>query len=174
MPEDKNQEIITGEDSGSSEEKIKKVKEKLKQCQKEKQEYLTGWQREKADFINYKRRQEEQMAEWSKMLGEGLVRDILPVLDTLEPRNYADLDAEQRGKGEVVKGLELLRQQLLKILQNHGLSEIKAVGEKFDPQLHEAVEQVAGEESGMVVEEVQRGYLLNGKVLRVAKVKVNK
>jgi len=174
MPEDKNQEIITGEDSGSSEEKIKKVKEKLKQCQKEKQEYITGWQREKADFINYKRRQEEQMAEWSKMLGEGLVRDILPVLDTLEPRNYADLDAEQRGKGEVVKGLELLRQQLLKILQNHGLSEIKAVGEKFDPQLHEAVEQVAGEESGMVVEEVQRGYLLNGKVLRVAKVKVNK
>ncbi len=162
MSDKKEQEIIAEEDTGSVEGKIKKLKEKLEHCQKEKQDYLTGWQREKADFINYRRRQEEQMNEWSKMFGEGLVRDILPVLDTLEAGSSSNPD------------LGKIKEQFLKVLDKHGLSEIKAVGEKFDPQRHEAVEQVEGEEPGVVVEEIQRGYLLNGKVLRVAKVKVNK
>lgn len=150
-----------GDESGDIELKIKKLKEKLDHCQKEKQEYLSGWQRAQADFVNYKRRQEEQMAEWSKMLGEGLIRDILPVLDSLEK-------AEDEG-GVLVK------KQLLKILEKHGLEQIKAVGEKFDTNYHEAVEEIESEkDSGIVTEEAQKGYMLNGKVIRAAKVKVNK
>jgi len=159
---------IEQEDSGDEVAgKIKKIKEKLEVCQKEKTEYLIGWQRARADFINYKRRQEEQLTEWSGMFGEGLIRDILPVLDTL--------DAAEKHKSESAGGLKLTRDQLMKILQKYGLEEIKSVGEKFNHNLHEAVEQVITEGlENAVVEEAQKGYLLNGKVIRHAKVKVSK
>ncbi|KKS66735.1 MAG: Protein GrpE [Parcubacteria group bacterium GW2011_GWC2_42_6] len=165
MIKDNNEpEIINEEDSNEVDNKIKKIKEKLEACQKEKAEYLAGWQRSQADFINYKRRQEEQLAEWSKMFGAGLVADLLPVLDTL--------DASIKNGGD--DGLKAMREQLFKVLQGHGLQEIKSVGEKFNPEWHEAIEAVAGEEPGVVVEEIQKGYILNGKVLRVVKVKVIK
>lgn len=147
--------------------KLEKLKEELKQCQQEKHDNLTGWQRAQADFINYRRRQEEQMSEWSKMFGEGLIRDILPVLDTL--------DASIAHSEQKDKGLEMVRSQLIKILSGHGLAEMKVAGEKFDHNLHEAVETIESKDSeGQVLEEVQKGYLLNGKVLRIAKVKVTK
>lgn len=154
-------------------EKIKKIKEKLKRCNEEKQEYLEGWQRAKADLINYRRRQEEKMAEWIKLANENLIIDILPVLDGLGlesrdgTRNYAERDAELRG-------VAMIRRHLLDILTNYGLEEIKAVGEKFNPELHEAVERVESDEEGIIMEEIQKGYLLNGKVIRTSKVRVTK
>jgi molecular chaperone GrpE len=142
-------------------DKIKKMKEKLAKCNEEKQEYLAGWQRAQADFINYRKRQEEQMAEWTKMAEAGLVADLLAVMDSLDS-----------GVGN--KEVDLVRKQLVEILKKHGLEEIKAVGEKFNPEFHEAVEQVeSGGEEGIVMEEAQKGYLLNGRVIRVAKVKVS-
>ncbi len=177
--EKKEQEVNYEEENNESsaveaKDKLKKLKEKLEQCQQEKQANLTGWQRAQADFVNYRRRQEEQMAEWSKMFGEGLLHDILPVLDTLEPRNYAEQYAEKRGE-ETIKGLKMAREQLMKILTKHGLVEMKSVGEKFNPEYHEAIEQTESPgKEGIVVEEAQKGYFLNGKMIRVAKVKVNK
>ncbi len=161
-----------GNASLDEENKIGKLKEKLKECQKEKQEYLAGWQRAQADFINFKRRQEEQMGEWLKMFGEGLMRDILPVLDSLE----AGIKNQGPGiKEQELGGLAGVRKQLLAILKKHGLEEMKSVGEKFDPERHEAVEEIKSEgKVGEVAEEMQKGYLLNGKILRVAKVRVNK
>ena len=106
------------------------------------------------------------MSEWAKMFGEGLLRDILPVLDTL--------DASIAHSGQSENGLVSVRDQLIKILAKHGLTEMKSIGEKFNPEYHEAIEQVEGGEEGSIAEEVQKGYLLNGKVMRVAKVKVNK
>jgi len=148
--------------------KIKKLKEELKQCQKEKVDNLAGWQRAQADFINYKRRQEEQMGEWAKMFGEGLIKDILPVLDTLD----AGIKASQ---GQEKDYLQKIKDQMVKNLAGHGLEEIKSEGALFDHNLHEAVEQVKSDEkSGIVTEEVQKGYILNGKVIRCAKVKVTK
>ncbi|MBU3901212.1 nucleotide exchange factor GrpE [Patescibacteria group bacterium] len=225
--ENSDQEIILDEDNDVSAvvEKVKKLKEQLKQCQQEKQDNLTGWQRAQADFINYRRRQEEQMSEWSKMFGEGLIKDLLPVLDTLdasvaqvgvkEKFTSLPVDAEaltgqqpslSKGEGENpnpprlasdeseratpllkggaggldlkggIDGLKMVREQLMKILSKHGLMEMKSVGEKFNPERHEAVERVEAEgaDESTVVEEVQKGYLLSGKVLRVAKVKVSK
>ncbi|MDD2753689.1 MAG: nucleotide exchange factor GrpE [Candidatus Portnoybacteria bacterium] len=193
--EEKGRDINYEEENNESaavdmKDKLGKMKEKLEQCQKEKQDNLAGWQRAQADFINYRRRQEEQMGEWSKMFGEGLLRDLLPVLDTLDASA-----AQERGEkssnpptpllkgGEEglnskggVEGLKIVRDQLMKILSKHGLMEMKAVGEKFDPALHEAVECVEAKDvgEGAVVEEVQKGYLLNGKIIRAAKVKVSK
>jgi len=173
MKDDKKESEISYEEekdeglTGDIKKKLEKLKEDLRQCQKEKQDNLAGWQRSQADFVNYRRRQEEQMGEWSKMFGEGLLRDILPVLDTLD----ASISNSQDG-GD---GFKMIRDQLMKILNQHGLAEMKTIGEKFDHNFHEAVETLElEEEGGQVVEEVQKGYLLNGKVLRPAKVKVSK
>ena len=177
MPEEKDQDINYEEENNESasvdaKDRLKKLKDKLELCQKEKQENLAGWQRAQADFVNYRRRQEEQIAEWGKMFGEGLIKDLLPVLDALDA-SLVQLGAEENSKPPnppLRKGGE--EEALLK----HGLMEMKTVGEKFNPELHEAVETVEAEnrDEGAVVEEVQKGYLLNGKVIRVAKVKVTK
>jgi len=157
-------------------EKIKKLKEQLKHCQAEKQEYLTGWQRCQADFVNYKRRQEEQLGEWLKMAEEKIIREILPVLDTLDSfvKSHAGHE-DKMEKKHLAEGLAGVKKQLNHILSKNGIEEIKSVGEKFDPEFHEALEQVESDEpEGTVAEEVQKGYLMNGKVLRPAKVKVSK
>jgi len=177
----KNEEIVEEVDSGEFDEeapiaKLKKIKEQLKHCQQEKQEYLNGWQRSQADFINYKRRQEEQLAEWLQMAGEKIIREILPVLDTLDSFEKSHVGHDEKiDKKHLAEGLAGVRKQLADILKKNGIEEIKSIGEKFNPELHEAMEQVkADAPAGTVVEEVQKGYLINGKVLRVAKVKVSK
>ena len=143
--------------------KIKKLKKKLKECQKEKEKYLTGWQRAQADLINYRRRQEEIMEEFRKYSQESLIREILPVLDSL------------RIGQEQIPELKTIKKQLKIILEKHNLKGIKAKGEKFNPEFHEAVEMVeSNKESGEITEEIQKGYMLGEKVLRASKVKVNK
>ncbi len=157
-----------GGDEQGIKEKIEKLRKKLKECAAEKQKYLAGWQLAQADFINYRRRQEEQQAEWSRIYGEGLLRDILPVLDSLDAALITNSEDE---------GLKTLSNQLKSVLKKHGLEEMKSVGEKFDPLIHEVVECEEGdsEHSGEVVlGEIQKGYKLNGKVLRAVKAKVKK
>jgi len=180
--EDKKTEEIIEEETFDKEdiqglvEKIKKAKEQLKHCQAEKHEYLTGWQRSQADFINYKRRQEEQLAEWLAMAGEKIIREILPVLDTLDSffGKHAAHD-EKLDKKHLTEGLIGVKKQLADILSKNGLKEIKSIGEKFNHEFHEAVEQAESDkEGGIIIEEVQKGYSLNGKILRPAKVKVSK
>jgi len=147
---------------------LEKLRKKLKECQAEKQKYLDGWQRTQADFANFRRRNEEQLVEWSKTLGEGLIKDILPVLDSLD----AAIATNPKDQG-----LLTLRNQLQTVLKKHGLEEIKAVNEKFNPQHHEVVEcEEGGNEHGgeIVLREIQKGYILNGKLIRAAKVKVKK
>lgn len=151
------------EDSGGTGDKLKKLKKKLTQCQKEKEEYLTQAQRARADLINYQRRQEQALEELKKYGQGNFVRELLPVLDSLR------IGAEQN------EGVKQIKEQLETILKNHGLKQIKTKGEKFNPELHEAVEQMKSKEKeGMIVEEIQKGYLLNDKVLRASKVKIAK
>src|SRR4030042_2553201 len=139
--------------------KVKKLKEKLKKCNEDKQEYLAGWQRAQADFINYRRKQEERKGEWVKMANENLITDLLPVIDAL---NHAEQHVELRGKQER-EGISKIKEEILNTLKKYGLEEIKAVGEKFNPEFHEAIERIeSDEEEGVVVEEAQKGYLLNG------------
>lgn len=147
---------------------IENLRKKLKECRVEKQKYLDGWQRAQADFANFKRRNEEQLAEWSKILGEGLIKDILSILDSLD----AAIASNSKDQG-----LLTLKNQLHTVLKKHGLEQIKSVGEKFNPQYHEVIEyEEEGSEHGgeVVSEEIQKGYTLNGKVIRATKVKVKK
>lgn len=151
-------------DVAKAEEKIKKVKDKFKHCEQERAEYLAGWQRAKADLINYKKEQEAKISEIFKFANEGLVLEILPVLDSFELAMKHSKD----------NGVEQIYNQLKNILKSHGIEEIQAIGEKFNPEFHESVGEVEGKEQGIIVEEIQKGYTLNGKVIRASKVKINK
>jgi len=143
---------------------VKKLKKRLKECQKEKEEYLTQTQRVRADLVNYRRRQEESLPEFIAIGQISLINDaILPVLDSLNAGAEKNEDVEQ------------IRDQMKSILKKYNIKEIEALGEKFNTEFHEAIDQVESEEeSGIVVEQVQIGYIFNNKVLRPSKVKVSK
>lgn len=160
-------EYVSDDDNDMVDKKINKIKKILKQCQKEKEEYLAGWQRAKADLINYKREQEQKISDYYKFANEGFISEILPVLDSFE------LALKHTKNKQDKEEISQLYNQLLNILKSNGLEEIKAVGEKFNPEIHEAIGEIKGEK-GIVIEETQKGYFLNKKVVRPSKVKIGK
>jgi len=138
--------------------------------EKEKAEgYLANWQRAQADFINYKRRSEQEKEEISKFANAVLMLNLLPVLDDLE-RALASIPPKLVGF-TWVEGISLIERKLRTSLEAQGLSQIKALSEPFDPELHEAAMHGKGKE-GMVVEELQKGYKLHDRVIRPAMVVV--
>lgn len=136
---------------------------------KKAEEYLASWQRAQADFINYKRRAEQDRLEFSKFANATAFLGILPVLDDMEraldaiPPEFADRDW--------VEGVRLVERKFRSALEMQGVKPILALGMAFDPNFHEGVRQDKGPE-GMVIQEFQKGYTLNGKLLRPAKVVV--
>ena len=121
----------------SQAETIKKLREKLKKCESEKIEYLTGWQKAKADFINLRKRDEDEKQIFTKFANIGLISELLSVLDNFEHamrgEGWDKLPAEWR------KGLEFTINQLHLVLEKNGVSKISEVGVTFDTNIHEAV-----------------------------------
>lgn len=130
---------------------------------------LANWQRAQADFINYKRRIEQDKEETAKFANSILMLNLLPILDDLE-RAFASLPP-RLAKLTWVDGIRLIERKLRASLEAQGLSDIKAQGEPFDPNLHEAVRHGKGKE-GIVIEELQKGYKLHDRVIRPAMVVV--
>jgi len=127
-----------------------------------------------AELDNFRKRTEREVSQIVQNANASLLKDILPVVDDLE-RSLKNM--QNRGKaGEFRKGVELIFQKLMSILQMHGLQAMESVGRPFDVEYHDALLQVVkeGTPPGMVVEEHEKGYLLNGRVLRHAKVLVSK
>ena len=175
MAKDKNKvEYILEEEEDGMEKKIKKIKKQLKACQKEKEEYLAGWQRAKADLINYKKEQEQKISDYYKFANQGLIAEILMVLDSFEGALKHSKDGPKTASQFGQEAIEQLYNQLKNILKNQGLEEIKAKGEKFNPELHESMGEIKGKKPGFIVEEVQKGYKLNNKVIRPSRVKISK
>ncbi|HBT81285.1 TPA: nucleotide exchange factor GrpE [Candidatus Giovannonibacteria bacterium] len=163
--EEEIEEIIEEEGEGDFREKIKKIREELKVCRKEKEEYLAGWQRAKADFINARKDEEKLRENFLKFAEENLLREFLAIADSLE------LAIKLRPS----EGVEQIYSQLRGLLKKYGVSPIESLGKKFDPLEHEAIEKVEvseAEREDVVLEELQRGWRLHEKVLRPAKVKV--
>ena len=153
---------------------IEDLKKKLEDCQKLKDEYLTGWQRERAELLNYKREEMERIGEILKYADEGLILKILLILDNFE---IAEKKLPENLKNDQnVKGLLQIKNQIKDFLKNQGVEEINCLGQKFDPNFQEVIEEVnkEGVEPGTVIEEIQKGYTINGRLLRPAKVKVSK
>ncbi len=145
------------------------LKQDLVEARAKAQEYLEGWQRGQADFVNLKRRLEQDKADAVKYANAGLIIKIIPVLDDFE-RAVGAVPASMAGEAWV-DGINGIARKLFAVLEAVGVGLINAKGENFDPSVHEAVGSVPGEE-GKVVRELATGYRLNERVLRPAKVLV--
>ncbi len=157
------------EPEGAVVEDIETLKQALVEEKGKAEGYLANWQRAQADFINYKRRSEQEKEEISKFANAELVFSFLPIIDDLE-RAFISIPPKL-AKLTWVDGIELIERKFKAILEAHGLSEIKVVGEPFDPRFHEAVREDKGKE-GVVTEELQKGYKLHDRVIRPAMVVV--
>lgn len=152
------------------------AQENIKELQLKCEEYLNGWKRERADFLNYKKEEAERIGSIVNFANEDLIFKILPVLDNLL---LAQSHINNAGLEQVIK-------QFQDLLKKEGIEPIKTIGEKFDPATMETVGETESDnktensgsqssaESGKVVEELQKGYTMHEKLIRPAKVKVAK
>jgi len=150
-------------------EDIETLKKAIAEEKARAEDYLANWQRAQADFINYKRRSEQEKEEVGKFANSVLMISLLPILDDLE-RAFASVPPKL-AKLSWVDGVKLIERKLRASLEAQGLSQIKALGEPFDPNLHEAVMHSKGKE-GIVIQELQKGYKLHDRVIRPAMVAV--
>lgn len=143
----------------------------VQEAKEEAQTNLAGWQRTQADFENYKKREEVKQREIMEFAKEVTIVKLLPTLDTLQQ----GLKHSPQGVDETwLKGIQATLQQLEKVLADMGVKKIDAVGKQFDPNFHEAVREVPGERDGLIVEDLQTGYEINGKVIRPSQVVISK
>jgi molecular chaperone GrpE len=169
--EEKMEEKIEEREAGVKNEGVASLQKALAEEKEKAEKYLANWQRAQADFVNFKRRTEQERAELNNFANSTLVLNLLPVLDDLERAlEHANEDVEGSAW---VDGIKLIYKKLKTTLEAQGLEEIEAEGEDFDPNVHEAVMAVEGEE-GKVIEETQKGYKMRNRVIRPTKVKVGK
>lgn len=143
----------------------------INRLEKERNEYLDGWQRARAELINYKKEEAKRFEAVSKYANEVMVRELIMVLDSFD---LAILALEKNNN--IDKGIYLIKTQLEDVLKNFGLEKVQVdIGQMFDPTIAEAVALIESDkDSGMVAEIVDKGYSLNGKIIKPARVKVAK
>lgn len=171
MDVDLDDSVIAEEAAGDT---IKKLRKDLKTALDEKQKYLTGWQRDKADFINARKRADEAQKEFIKFTNENLIAELIPVLDSFNMA-FGNKEAWEKVDKNWRVGVESIASQLKKVLEDQGVKEINPIGEKFDPMRDEAVEYVPVTDEAQehtVVSVIQKGYSLNGKIVKAPRVKV--
>ena len=169
IPKEPEEDQSVKEEIEGEEEESEDLEQALAESKEKTEEYLANWQRAQADFINYKRRSEQEREELGKFANAQLMRSLLPVLDDLE--RAFDSITPQVAELNWVEGIKLIERKLRTVLEAQGLSEIKALGEPFDPNFHEAAGHAKGKE-GIVTRELQKGYMLHDRVIRPAMVLV--
>ena len=158
----------------ATKDKVKKLREELAKCQAERTEYLTGWQRAKADYINLKKEQEKMGSEIARFAKEGLLLELLTLADSFSMA-FANKEAWEKVDKNWRLGVEYIYSQLESIFRDNGLVEINPVDQLFDPNIMQAVATVAVDEENKdhkVIEVSAKGYKMGERVLRPAKVKV--
>lgn len=165
----------------------------LSELKKKCDEYLNNWKRERADFLNYKKDEIERMAMLVNYTKEDIIYKILSILDNIElaekqlpeklkKPSFAETAEGQGGDKfsseavEWTKGFLQIQNQIKEFLKKEGIEEIETIGKKFNPEIMEAVGEAEAEggDEGTIVEETQKGYIMSGKVIRPAKVKISK
>ena len=153
---------------------VEELRRQLTNLQKEKDELFARLQRLSADYANFQKRIPKQVADILAYEKEKIIRTLLPAMDNF------DHTFQNAAAGESLetfaKGVRIIYDQIIDILKSHGVEQINALGKKFDPSQHEAVLQKADlqQPDGTVLEEPQKGYRLNGRVIRASRVVVNK
>ena len=153
---------------------LKKLRADLKQAKKEKEEYLTGWQKERADFANYKKDEETRKAVFSEAVRERILTRFLSVVDSF---NMAMANKEVWAKVDTNwrVGVEHIYSDLLKIFEEYGVKSVGEAGESFDPNIHQSIDMVATDKKELdhkVAQVIQRGYKLGERIMRPARVNV--
>jgi len=162
---------MADEENNLPEPTVADLKEQIEEMTAQRDEYLAGWQRSKADFINYKKEEMKKLEDVARYGSEDLIKDLISVMDNF------DLALRTLEKaGPVEKGIYLIRTQIDDILKKRGLEKIDLKpGDLFDPAIAEALSEVDAEQPpGAIVQEIEPGYRLHEKVLRPARVIISK
>ncbi len=178
----KRKEKPKAEDSQRAEDKEQKVQENelkeqhdtIESLRKEKDELFAKLQRVSADYANFQKRVPKQITDTIGYEKERIIKTLLPALDNFEHTLQNASSAED--VDVLVKGIRIIYDQFLDILKSHNVEQIEALGESFDPAMHQAMTQQTDpdKQENIVLEEFQKGYRLNGRVIRPSKVIVNK
>ena len=162
------------DDTGKSDDPAKKMEKKLEAAEEEAKQSYEKYLRVSAEFENYKKRSLREMEEFRKFANESLIKEMLSVVDNLE--RAIDSSSDNEGaKSRVVEGIDMTLKEILKIFEKFAVKPIKSLGEKFDPTYHQAVSQEETDDypDDTVTRELQRGYMLHGRLLRPAMVVVS-
>ncbi len=155
-------------------QEAERVQQELESIRKEKDDIFGRLQRVYADYANFQKRAPKNIADTVAYEKERFLRSFLPVLDNFD-RTLREAQSAQNVEA-VIRGVEIIRDQMLTILKSHGVEPIESLNEKFDPARHEAMlrRSEPDKENDIVLEEFQKGYTLNGRVLRPSRVAINK
>lgn len=177
-PEQEDSEVLEFEFNDDGEEDLKKTLKKfradLKQLKKEKEEYLTGWQKERADFVNYRKQEDERRANFSESVRERILTRFLTVVDSFNMA-FANREAWEKVDENWRKGVEYIYSQMNTIFEEYGVKPVGEEGEVFDPNIHQSVEMVETdkkEQDHKVAKVIQKGYKLGERIMRPARVDV--
>ena len=171
-PDEENFEV-EDEENGTSAmaEKLKKLRTELEKCKEEKQEYLVGWQRCKADSINARKEAMRIAERAGNRARDALIEDIIPALDSFDMAMAGDAWTKMDEKWRM--GMENVRSQLIGALLNQGVNSYAEIGDVFDPILHEAVQEVQEKgDAGSVAKVLRRGYRFSERIIRPAQVAI--
>src|SRR3989338_1259002 len=153
---------------------LKKLRADLKSCQKEKEEYLTGWQKERAEFANYRKGEDDRKTMFSESMREHILSRFLTVIDSFDMA-FANREAWEKVDENWRKGVEYIHSQINTIFEDYGVKQVGTVGEAFDPSIHQSIEVVETNKKEFdhtVSNVIQKGYKLGERVMRPARVNV--
>lgn len=179
MDEHDDIELVENDEDGSEKAagaKLKKLKEKIDLLEKEKQEYLDGWQRARADYANLQKTADEDKKRFKTLFAERFVEDLIPVIDSFHMA-MGNKEAWEKVEPAWRSGVEYIYNQLLGALASHQVSLFGDVGDTFDPARYEAVSEEHTDDTAKdhtVAKVTQKGFLIDGTVLRPARVAVYK
>ncbi len=153
---------------------IKEMKAKLKVAQEESRETYDRFLRTSAEFENYKKRSDREMDEFRKFANESLIKELLSVVDNLERAVNSSSDAKQANSG-LVEGVNMTLKEILKILEKFNVKPVESLKKHFDPNFHQAVmtEETDDHTEHIVINELQKGYIMHNRLLRPAMVVVS-
>jgi len=178
IPESEDSEVLEFEFNEDGEEDLKKTLKKLradlKICKKEKEEYLTGWQKERAEFANYRKQEDDRKAIFSEAMRERILMRFLTVLDSFNMA-FANKESWEKVDENWRKGVEYIYSQMNGIFEEYGIKPVGEEGEAFDPSIHQSIDVVETDKKELehkVANVIQKGYKLGERVIRAARVNV--
>jgi len=163
------------EKKGEAADPLKEMETKIKSLEEEAKKTYDRFLRVSAEFENYKKRSAREMSEFKKFANESLIKELLLVVDNMERAISSSKDEGNSNSG-LIEGIDMTLKELLKIFEEFGVKQVESLGKPFDPNFHQAVMQEETDEHphNTVINELQKGYIINERLLRPATVVVSK